>query len=122
MSGKVTGSGNTFSARQPEGKLGLYQLLQLGGLASPTSLSSASTIAPHFNYNRYTVTGTAQINNIKVGGSDIIDSMSAGQITLVSSGWSLSSAGNIRPRTTARRAVGALVVLTHDPATGLWRE
>jgi hypothetical protein len=122
LSGKVTGSGNTFASRQPEGKIGLYQLLQLGNLASPTALSSASMIAPHFNYNVYTVNGTAQINYIKVGGTDVTDSMSAGRITLISKGWSLSNSGNIRPRTTARRAVGALVVLAHDPATRLWIE
>jgi hypothetical protein len=121
-SGKITGGGNTFAGRQPEGKSGMFQLLQLGTQAAPNSLQSASQIAPHFNYNYYAVTGTAQINYIKVGNSDVINKMCAGRITLLSNGWSLSSTGNIRPRTTARRPVGALVVLVHNSQTDTWQE
>jgi hypothetical protein len=121
-SGKVLGSGNTFAGRQPEGKAGMFQYLQLGGRTAPSTIPSASQLAPHFNYGTYTVTGTAQINYIRVGGNEVVNEMCAGRITLISSGWSLSNTGNIRPRSTARRPVGSVVVLVRNGLTNTWVE
>lgn len=121
-SGKVSGSGNSFAGRQPEAKAGMFQLVQLRSQTAPSSIQSASQISPHFNYNVYNVTGTAQINSIKVGNSDFVNKMCSGRLTLISAGWSLSNSGNIRPRTTARRPVGAVVVLVHNSQTDIWQE
>lgn len=121
-SGKVSGSGNSFAGRQPEGATGMFQLVQLRSQTSPSSIQSASQIAPHFNYSIYNVTGTSQISSIKVGGNDVVNKMCSGRLTLISTGWSLSNSGNIRPRTTARRPIGAVVVLVHNSQTDVWQE
>lgn len=121
-SGKISGGGNSFAGRQPEGKAGMFQLLQLGSRTAPSTIPSASQIAPHFNYNAYTVSGTAQINYIRVGSTEVINEMCGGRLTLISNGWSLSNTGNIRPRSTARRPVGAVVVLVRNSLTNTWVE
>jgi hypothetical protein len=121
-SGKVTGSSNTFAGRQPEARVGTFQLLQLGAQSSPNTIASASQISPHFNYSTYNVTGTTQIKNIMIGGNDVVNRMCSGRITLISNGWSLANTGNIRPRSTAVRPRGASVVLIHNPQTDIWQE
>jgi hypothetical protein len=122
-SGKLSGADNFFTASQPLAKPGMYQRLQLRKGKSPTKLASAELLRPNFNYDSYRVTGTARISSIKLGGSDEVTQMCAGQLRLVADGaWSLGDGGNIKPLASGARHVGEVVTLAHDPLTGFWVE
>jgi hypothetical protein len=122
-SGVISGSGNQFSVNQPMTSTAGYHRLKFRRAVAPNTLTSGSMLAPNFNYDSYRVSGSAAINNIRVGGMNEVDRMCSDRLVLIADGsWSLTNTGNIRPLHTGARAVGSTATLIHDPQTNIWSE
>jgi hypothetical protein len=86
--------------------------------------SSAATLRVGTNHDTVRVSGTAAVATLELGDPAAVTQYFHGATLrlIAGDGWSTGETGNIRPKTTAPRAVGAVVTLTYDAIAGLWRE
>lgn len=123
----IEGHSNTFVYPASVGYASVAAGSAKGYLVPPSSTHSgvvaASTVGVRPDRELYPLSGAATIDNIQIAGSRALD-LFRGPIRFhhTVSGISFSAAGNIRPKSTAARAMDTVSSFIYDSAAARWLE
>ncbi len=89
----------------------------------PNIRASATALNLHANWNTVHVSGTTAIVDINVYGSSNAVTNFFGPLYLIAdAAWTMTAAGNIRPKTLAARTADTVYAFVCDPVARLWYE